>query len=148
MFKSTSGDAEDALLGGRDTEGAPDGRHTDATLLLGRDAEDALLDTGVFKSTRGDLLDAGVSGSAKRSIDAGVIGRKSDAGVSESGLSLEDELDEGADERDEADADDDADGNNGGGTPIAGAGGAIGGASGGGGGGIFKSSLWSLIIFP
>ena len=143
-----------ALLGGRDTEGAPDGRYTDAAMLDGKDAEDALLDAGVFKSTRGDLLDAGVSGSANdegvpgRSIDAGVIGRTNDAGVSESGLSLEDELDEGADERDEADADDDADGNNGGCTSIAGAEGAVGGAGGGGGGGIFKSSLWSLIIFP
>ena len=86
------------------------------------------------------------------------------AGVPESGLSLEDELDvapidtddgvggipleEGGvinPERDEADDDDDADGNNGGGTPFAGAEGAIGGAGGGGGGGSFKSSLWSLI---
>ena len=82
----------------------------------------------MFKSTRGDaedaLPDAGVSGSANdegvpgRSIDAGVIGRTNDAGVSESGLSLEDELDEGADERDEADADDDADRNNGGVHPL------------------------------
>ena len=47
MYKSTSGD-----------------------LLDGWVAEDALLDAGVFKSTRGDL-DAGVAG---RSIGAGVGG--------------------------------------------------------------------------
>ena len=88
------------------------------------------------------------------------------AGVPESGLSLEDELevapidaDDGVggipleedgvkNGRDEADDDDDAEGNNVGGAPIAGAEGAIGAAGGGGGGGIFKSSLWSLITFP
>ena len=85
------------------------------------------------------------------------------AGVPESGLSLEDELevapidaDDGVDGieeggvkngRDEADDDDDAEGNNGGGAPIGVAEGAIGGAGGGAGGG-FKSSLWSLITFP
>ena len=66
MFKSTSGDAEGALLGGKDAEGA---------LLDGWDAEDALLDAGVFKSTSGDLLDAGVIGSAN---DEGVMGRNID----------------------------------------------------------------------
>ena len=78
-----------------------------------------------------------------------------DAGVPESGLSLEDELEVAPIDADdgvggiplEADDDDDAEGNNGGGAPIAGAEGAIGGAGGGGGGG-FKSSLWSLITFP
>ena len=34
----------------------------EGTLLDGWDAEDALLDAGVFKSTRGDLLEAGVGG--------------------------------------------------------------------------------------
>ena len=79
----------------------------------------------------------------------GAAGRTIDAGVAESGLSPEDELeDDGVKNgRDEADDDDDAEGNNGGGTPIAGAEGAIGGAGGGAGGG-FKSSLWSLITFP
>ena len=72
-----------------------------------------------------------------------------DAGVAESGLSPEEELeDDGVKNgRDGADDDDDAEGNNGGGAPIAGAEGAIGGAGGGAGGG-FKSSLWSLITFP
>ena len=50
----------------------------EGTLLDGWVAEDALLDAGVFKSTRGDLLDAGVRGPAN---DEGVVGRNMDAGV-------------------------------------------------------------------
>ena len=85
----------------------------------------------MFKSTRGDLLDAGVANGV------GAAGRTIDAGVAESGLSPEDELEDGGvkNGRDEADDDDDAEGNNGGGA---------GGVAVGG----FKSSLWSLITFP
>ena len=61
------------------------------------------------------------------------MGRTIDAGVAESGLSPEDELEDDGVKNglDEADDDDDAEGNNGGGAPIAGAEGAIGGAGGG-----------------
>ena len=58
-------------------------KSTRGDLLDGWVAEDALLDAGVFKSTRGDLLDAGVRGSAN---DEGVVGRNIDAGAAEDAL--------------------------------------------------------------
>ena len=55
------GGAEGFGIGGADGGGLENPSElTDG--VDGRDAEDALLDAGVFKVTRGDLLDAGVGG--------------------------------------------------------------------------------------
>ena len=100
-LRGKGGGAEGFGIGGADGVGLANPSEGDTTterdlgvegtLLDGWVAEDALLDAGVFKSTRGDLLDgwvaedalldAGVSKSTRGDPDAGVRGSANDEGV-------------------------------------------------------------------